>query len=194
VANTVLIQAVGKDSVTLDQPPNSTHFDVGQQIRKRPVDDGAKHDLPSAYPDALTHPHIPNSVWGYPPPYGYMLGYTPPYGHPHYPPPPPPVYGNGEHYHTSVHPSTQTHSPVSSPGTALRLKVPLDTFCVRYDISDADQAKLAELEYVPGDQAVLKLAREDWSAVKFSPLKWISFIDAHKRFLKDVRDGKWATF
>ena len=47
------------------------------------------------------------------------------------------------------------------------------------------------LEYKPGNNAVLKLERADWKEVGFTTLGWQAFLDAHKRFIRDVRAGIW---
>ena len=74
----------------------------------------------------------------------------------------------------------------------MRLRMPLADFCVHYDISKLDEDKLALLEYKPGNEAVLKLDLEDWKEVKFLKQGWTAFLDAHKRFIQDVRDGSWV--
>ena len=84
-----------------------------------------------------------------------------------------------------------TNSPFSSPGRALRLHVLPEDFCARYEISKSDEEKLALLEYKPGNNAVLKLERADWKEVGFTSLGWQAFLDAHKRFIRDVRAGVW---
>lgn len=109
-----------------------------------------------------------------------------------YPPPP-------QHYHPTYNqqpgPIT-TFQPddisISSPGAALCLCVPLNDLCTRYDISKPDKEKLALLEYQPGNQAILKLEMEDWKGVKFTKLGWTTVIDAHKQFVRDVKDGSWV--
>jgi hypothetical protein len=50
---------------------------------------------------------------------------------------------------------------------------------------------LAALEYKPGNNAVLKLERADWKEVGFTSLGWQAFLDAHRRFIRDVRAGVW---
>ena len=82
-------------------------------------------------------------------------------------------------------------SPLSSPGTALQLRIPLADFCTRYDISKSDEEKLGLLEYKPGNNAVLTLTPDDWKEVKFTVLGWKAFVSAHKQFLRDVKDGLW---
>jgi len=80
---------------------------------------------------------------------------------------------------------------VSSPGQALCLRVAIEDFCSRYEISKSDEAKLAALEYKPGNNAVLKLEHADWKEVSFTSLGWQAFLDAHRRFIRDVRAGVW---
>ena len=87
-----------------------------------------------------------------------------------------------------------TSSPQPSPHKALRLGISLESFCERYGIPDVDQAKLLTLEYRPGMPGVEKLNEQEWKdGAGFSFLGWESFKDAHRQFLKDVRDGKWVS-
>jgi len=89
-------------------------------------------------------------------------------------------------------PATSSLQP--SPRKALRLGISLECFCERYGIPDTDRNKLAALEYRPGMPGVEKLNEQEWKDLAgFSFLAWESFKDAHKQFLKDVRDGKWAS-
>ena len=74
---------------------------------------------------------------------------------------------------------------------ALRLKIPLLSFCAKYGIADANQEKLARMEYQPGLASVEKAPEPYWKGEGFTYLTWMSFIKAHKLFLKDVRNGKW---
>jgi len=85
----------------------------------------------------------------------------------------------------------QNNSPFSSPGQALRLRVSLQDFCAHYEISKADEEKLAQLKYKPGNNAVLKLEHSDWKEVGLTALGWQGFLDAHKAFICDVRAGVW---
>ena len=81
---------------------------------------------------------------------------------------------------------------VSSPGTALRLKVSLAKFCDRYEISELNCERLKDLEYVPGNKLVEKLGEAEWRGIaKFSVLGWQGFLAAHRQFLLDVKEGRW---
>jgi hypothetical protein len=84
-------------------------------------------------------------------------------------------------------------SAKSSPRASVALKIPLVDFCTRYGISDANQAKLLELEYEPGNTVVETLEEREWKEVKFSVLGWRTFLAAHRKFVKDVKDGVWDT-
>ena len=116
-----------------------------------------------------------------------------PYAPPFFPPVP--------QYHPNFFPQyggpppqlSQSISPMCSPRAALRLNVPLSEFCSRYGISDSDHVKLEQMEYKPGNRAVETLDEGEWKAeFKFTKLGWQGFLDAHKTFLKDVRDGNWV--
>lgn len=74
------------------------------------------------------------------------------------------------------------------------LCVSLGDFCYYYNISGSDRDKLELLEYRPGDNAVLTLSSDDWKEVKFTTLGWKGFILAHKRFVRDAKDGVWDNF
>jgi hypothetical protein len=47
------------------------------------------------------------------------------------------------------------------------------------------------MEYQPGLPSVESSPEDYWKGEGFTRLTWMSFLDAHKQFLKDVRDGKW---
>jgi hypothetical protein len=70
--------------------------------------------------------------------------------------------------------------------------VPLEKFCLKYKISAADQAKLEKLEYVPGNCVVESLGDADGQSAGFSVLGWRTFLAAHKKFCRAVKDGTWA--
>jgi hypothetical protein len=135
-------------------------------------------------------PQIQVQPTAYPPFHPWMYQY-PPQGYlPQYPYPPgaPPQHGPNYHHPGSI---PQNNSPLSSPGQALCLHVAIEDFCSRYEISKSDEAKLAALEYKPGNNAVLKLERADWKEVGFTSLGWQAFLDAHRCFIRDVRAGVW---
>jgi len=50
-----------------------------------------------------------------------------------------------------------------------------------------------ELEYEPGNRVVETLEEREWKEVKFSVLGWRSFLAAHRKFVKDVKEGVWDT-
>ncbi|KAG1844618.1 hypothetical protein DFJ58DRAFT_731139 [Suillus subalutaceus] len=121
------------------------------------------------------------------PPYAGGFGYP---GLPYYPPPqahgqlfggPPPVGLPGE-----------PPSASSSPGVTMSHKVTLSDFCIKYFISDGNQAKLAALEYRPGNQAVETLKEKEWCEIgQFSKLGWQSFLTAHRKFCMAIKSGTW---
>jgi hypothetical protein len=76
----------------------------------------------------------------------------------------------------------------------MRLNVPLADFCSRYGVSESDQTKLGLMEYKLGNRAVETLEENEWKVeFKFTKLGWRGFLDAHRTFLKDVKNGNWAT-
>lgn len=188
-------QATSKDGVTLREPPNSPHFDVSA-ARKPPL---------NAVTNAVTTAEPPSA----PPPSQYPGPYVPPpnlYAPPYAPPP------WGYHPHLYQYPLSsygpppgQSHgippvagasnnSPFPSPGkiSPLDLKIPLARFCTHYEISESNQAKLASLEYIPGNKDVMELEENDWKEAGFSKLGWKAFLRAHRQFIKDAKDGLWA--
>lgn len=74
----------------------------------------------------------------------------------------------------------------------LDLKIPLDRFCIHYDIPKSNQVKLATLEYSPGNDDVMELEESDWKEAGFSKLGWKAFIRAHQQFMKDAEAGIWV--
>lgn len=69
--------------------------------------------------------------------------------------------------------------------------MPLPIFCERYSISPIDHERLSKLEVEIGDAAALEsLEREDWVAVGFTKLAWGRFLEKHRQFLRDAKDGK----
>jgi hypothetical protein len=74
----------------------------------------------------------------------------------------------------------------------LDLKISLDRFCIHYEIPKSNQAKLATLEYSPGNEDVMELEESDWKEAGFSKLGWKAFIRAHEQFMKDAKAGIWV--
>lgn len=129
-----------------------------------------------------------------PPPWGY---------HPHlyqYPQPsssygPPPGQSHGTPpVQVQVAGTNNSESPFPSPGkiSPLDLKIPLEHFCTRYEISESNRVKLASLEYIPGNKDVMELEESDWKEAGFSKLGWKAFLRAHRQFIKDAKDGSWG--
>jgi hypothetical protein len=111
----------------------------------------------------------------------YMGGYP-------YPPP----YGPAFHHQPFAGPE-ETLSASSSPSITTSHNVSLSEFCMKYHISDGDQAKLAALEYQPGNRAVETLEEKEWRDIgQFTKLGWQSFLGAHKKFCTAIKSGTWA--
>jgi hypothetical protein len=198
---------MGKDGVTIHEPPNSVHFDMSARLG--PPKQASTEELPAIQPEVkndvatqvtnhLSQPQQPTYPQqpAYPPPPPWMYGHYPmpgPFPPLPYPPfanYPAPPYGQQAGAIPSWPPK---ETPVSSPATALKLGVPLSEFCARYNISKSDEDKLSQLEYKPGNNDVTTLTSEDWKGANFSVLGWKAFIVAHKQFIRDVRDGSWLT-
>ncbi|KAF8955172.1 hypothetical protein BDZ97DRAFT_1765296 [Flammula alnicola] len=178
--------SLGSAGVSLNQPPISMHFDMDHRLKpahsRQDENTAPSHHLTPRSPSCQTS--VPYPYPYAPPPYAYppMFGYPPfPQFYPKPPASPPP-------------PLAANPPPVlESPKTALRLKIPLAAFCQRYDIPDSDQEKLVKLEYRPGNRVVEKMPASEWKdGCGFSFMGWETFLDAHRVFLKDAKDGKWA--
>ncbi|KAF8972451.1 hypothetical protein BDZ97DRAFT_2070421 [Flammula alnicola] len=182
--------STGSAGVSISQPPMSKHFDMDHRLKSAKskhiqdenqappyhhVPGTPPQHQPSTYPYHFAMPPYAPPPYGYPAPYGY-----PPHAFPPYQKPPSPLISNAP--------------PVLiSPKAALRLKVPLSEFCTRYDLSESDQEKLLKLEYRPGNRVVEKLPESEWKdRGQFSFIGWETFLDAHRMFLEDAKDGKWG--
>jgi hypothetical protein len=93
-------------------------------------------------------------------------------------------------------PSTLLDNPGSVPSSPLKMTLPrpvsLDQFCEAYEIDDDDKAGLVKLKFLPGDRRVTRLEHEDWHGhVGFSWLSWDDFLQKHKQFILDVKNGRW---
>jgi hypothetical protein len=185
-----------KQGVSLEIPPNSTHFDSAKCL-KPPKDENSNESAPAAVPAMMvtaTAATPKPMEYSYPPPPPWMYHYSmPPFPMPM---PPAPYYP----YSTAASPNLPSGSlyaglpkspAMPSPGKALGLNVSLDQFCLLYKIDTSDQEKLGLLGYRPGDNNILKLEPEDWKEVTFTKLRWMSFLDAHRQFLHDVKSGQW---
>jgi len=74
------------------------------------------------------------------------------------------------------------------------MNVSLEDFCKHYGLTDDDIRKLQTIRYRPGMPGVEQLPEREWSdGAGFSMLEWLSFLEHHRQFLKDVRHGLWTT-
>lgn len=88
----------------------------------------------------------------------------------------------------------QSATVPSSPTKSVQLPQPVSchNFCEKYAVSEADEAKLDKLEFIPGDKGIERLGREDWhDEAGFSKLGWERILRKHKEFLGDVVKGLW---
>ena len=88
-------------------------------------------------------------------------------------------------------PQPPPSEPDATPTATRGLKIKLEDFCDRYEISDSDCRKLRDLEYVPGISQVEKLPVEEWKGVGFTWLGWEGFLKAHTECLRDIAVGRW---
>ncbi|KAJ7750717.1 hypothetical protein DFH07DRAFT_961310 [Mycena maculata] len=92
--------------------------------------------------------------------------------------------------HTAhVPPPAPPPSLPPSPAVAPPRHISIHEFCERYKIASEDEQKLVELQFVPGDRNITKLERGDWEDVGFKRLGWMRILDAHKKFVSEVRMG-----
>lgn len=116
------------------------------------------------------------------------------HAHPSYLSSAPPPHILSSRYHSPSLPSGANRTPTTSvpPSPSKLPKVSLDAFCDRYGISDDDKERLAKLGYIPGNRNIKTLDRADWKDdAGFATLTWKSILDAHDRFLSDVKKGLW---
>ncbi|KAF8803316.1 hypothetical protein BYT27DRAFT_7260352 [Phlegmacium glaucopus] len=101
----------------------------------------------------------------------------------------------------SIQAASNTHvavaaSPMSPQKSPQQIKMPrpcsLDEFCQRYDLTSRDQARLDKLEVIPGDRGVEKLSEKAWLDVGFTELSWGRFLESHRSFVSDVKNGAWV--
>jgi hypothetical protein len=169
-------------TTTMEKPPVSNHFSDTQKLwaALQPVQ-------PQLSPPQLNYQAHYAAMQllfqQYPPQFGFQ--------HYPYPQPNPGFLSHHGHHMQPVPHFNNLAAPhheepvIKSPGTALRLRVPLTNFCTRYFISDSDQQKLQELEYRPGDKLVENLEEKGWK--EFSTLGWQGFLAAHRQFCEDVK-------
>jgi hypothetical protein len=190
----ILIQA--QKRATFDAPPTSNHFNDDKKLRIPPAPSVA-FPVPPVHNAAAA----PTPFLGLDPTQALMqqlvhqnammvqmlnpLAHGVPIPGSAFPlamvPPPPP----------QTQPAPGFAMPSPSNVTKLPRPISLQEFCLRYDISDSDLAKLESLEVRLGDRAVEKLEAEYWKEVGFSRLGWVRFLGAHKQFLTDVTNSAW---
>ncbi|KAG0692151.1 hypothetical protein DFH29DRAFT_1009257 [Suillus ampliporus] len=166
------------------EPPRPTHGHVVPPLMP-PHPHGQYGPLfpgPSHIPGPL-HQLFHPSQYMQPP---YVSGY--PYPLPYFPA----VQGHGQPQ-AIVQPTGEVPSASSSPSLTISHDVSLSDFCAKYRISDNDQAKLARLEYQPGNRAIETLDDKEWQDVgQFTRLGWQAFLDAHKKFCRAIKSGTWV--
>jgi hypothetical protein len=151
--------------------------------------------------------HVPRAPPPGPPGYGFHPGhYYPPYmpqppftGGFGYPIPPyypgPPMQGHAQGFGGPQLPGPpgEISSASSSPSVTMSHNVLLSEFCIKYNISASDQAKLSALEYMPGNRAVEALEEKEWRDFgQFTKLGWQAFLAAHRKFCKAIKSGTWV--
>ncbi|THU98520.1 hypothetical protein K435DRAFT_856530 [Dendrothele bispora CBS 962.96] len=93
-------------------------------------------------------------------------------------------------------PTANTSAPSSVPslpGKGIKpVCVALSTFCKYYRVLDKNKECFETLEYVPGNCAIEKLPRDEWSVAGFTTLSWSDVISTHCQFLNNVKSGVWV--
>ncbi|KAG2064903.1 hypothetical protein BDR04DRAFT_1122238 [Suillus decipiens] len=150
--------AIAAGRATTSMPPTSLHFADDKKLKMppsvmQPVSDApllafGKFYIPAPQPQPQHMPHAPP-----PPQYGFYPGhYYPPYmPQPLFTGPPMQEHAQGFRGPPLPGPSGKTSSASSSPSVTTSHNVLLSKFCIKYNISDSDQAKLSALEYMPGN-------------------------------------------
>lgn len=69
--------------------------------------------------------------------------------------------------------------------------ISLEEYCDRYHVSPEDRRVLTELGYIPGDDGIKQLEKEEWEASRVLPLAKGRILRQHDAFLKDVSRGLW---
>lgn len=83
------------------------------------------------------------------------------------------------------------HKPAAET-LVLPRPITLSEFCVRYQISKSDLAKLEKLEVELSDPQCLDLEKEVWKGDGgFSELGWMRFKDKYLRFRVDIANDLW---
>lgn len=174
--------------------PLSAFGDFYRQRQQEQAADAIQAPLPPPGLFPQLQPQFPglHAPMGFPPPqHGYHPYYPPAYMPPAYTYPVPPYYPAGPQGQPPA--AVDPPSTSSSPSVTTTHNVSLAEFCVKYRLSDGDQAKLAALEYQPGNRGVEKLDEREWRDIgKFTKLGWQSFMDAHKKFCKAIKSGNWS--
>ncbi|KAG1738921.1 uncharacterized protein EDB91DRAFT_1347532 [Suillus paluster] len=184
-------------------PPGAPLSAFGEFYHQRQEEHASLTPHTQAPNPELLH-SIPAPAPGFPPyvphqPYGFHPGpYYPPYMQPPYAggfgyPAQPYYSGHGQP--VGGHPPFGTPgetSASSSPSVTTTHNVSLSEFCVKYHISDSDQAKLMALEYQPGNRAVETLEEKEWRDIgQFTKLGWQAFLGAHRKFCTTIKSGTW---
>jgi hypothetical protein len=196
------------------QPPYNAHFDVNAQIKTIPkVSPMLSRSTVEPAPSSAAIPLAPNPIQPAPlvtspgsavsdllqilvlqqlqqqqqqhqfmhPHHSYFSSALPP-------------HISTSHYNHLTLTSGANKTPTASvpPSPSKLPRVSLDAFCTRYGISDDDKERLVKLGYTPGNQNIKALDRTDWKDdAGFATLTWKTILDAHDRFVLDIKKGLW---
>ncbi|KAJ7261529.1 hypothetical protein C8J57DRAFT_1514052 [Mycena rebaudengoi] len=173
-----------QDKATLDSPPKSAHFSEEQRIRA-PLALPASAAVPTptvVLPDAPTA--LPSGATSATDLILLMLAQQ---MTPQNRPPNEPTTGPA----LPATPAPPNPAAPASPAVHLPRQFRLQEFCLCYHIPPGDEPKLAELEWLSGDRNIDKLVESDWKEAGFKHLGWLRDLDAHKKFLSEIRNGKF---
>ncbi|KAG2144339.1 hypothetical protein DEU56DRAFT_754385 [Suillus clintonianus] len=162
--------------------PISAFDEFYHQHHKEQIAAVALHaQVPQVPPSAPQPQHVPHVPQG-PPGYRFHPGhYYPPY----MPQPPftgPPMQGHTQGFGGPplAGPPGETSSASSSPSVTMSHNILLSEFCIKYNISASNQAKLSALKYMPGNRAVEAFEEKEWHDVgQFTKLGWQAFLTTH---------------
>ncbi|THU81340.1 hypothetical protein K435DRAFT_853070 [Dendrothele bispora CBS 962.96] len=203
----------GLGTATLEQPPAVSHFDINQRIKVIPRPPQAPEStLVTADPaaPASTAPTPMTGLFGSSVQLGELLAFgmvsnmlSHSIGGNAVATAFPGLAGMVPPVRTAPAPTASTvgAEPLStvslppSPDVALKVDVPLASFCTRYGLLATVSIGLSKLGYTPGDSNLRRTDVSHWhDYAGIPPLLWDRVLKAHRQFIVDVQEGLWAEF
>ncbi|KAG2741765.1 hypothetical protein P692DRAFT_20750369 [Suillus brevipes Sb2] len=178
--------AIAAGRATTSIPPTSLHFADDKKLKMPSSVTQPASDAPILFQHSASPPGYGFHPGHYYPPYMPQPPFTGGFGYPippYYPGPPMQGHAQGFGGPQLPGPPGEISSASSSPSVTMSYNVLLSEFCIKYNISASDQAKLSALEYMPGNRAVEALEEKEWRDIgQFTKLGWQAFLAAHRKF------------